>query len=216
MDMGHFCKSWINDGAYITCMMYCGRLMAHINGYIIGKKMHAKSMRVGGGFKILGVPNIKIGNGFIALDGLRLEAIEEYNGFYYEPHIAIGNNVYVGSRCHIGCILKIVIGNNVLCGDDVLIEDHSHVTDRNMEEDMILAPTMRKLGSKAGINIGNNVWLCNGVVVTDGVTIGDGAVVAANSVVCGNIPSYCLAAGAPARIIRHYNVKHTHEQSQVK
>ena len=54
-----------------------------------------------------------------------------------------------------------------------------------------------------GVNIGENVWLGMQVVVLKGVTIGDGAVIGARSVVTSDIPSNCVAAGVPAKIIRH-------------
>jgi len=36
-----------------------------------------------------------------------------------------------------------------------------------------------------------------------GVTIADGAIIAANSVVTHDIPAYSVAAGAPAKVIKH-------------
>jgi acetyltransferase-like isoleucine patch superfamily enzyme len=50
--------------------------------------------------------------------------------------------------------------------------------------------------------IGNDVWLGNHVIVKDGVTIGDGVIVGAGSVVTKNLPSYSIAVGTPARVIR--------------
>ena len=50
--------------------------------------------------------------------------------------------------------------------------------------------------------IGDNVWLGAHVVVTSGVTIGRRAVIGANSVVTSDIPEFCVAAGAPARVLR--------------
>ena len=38
-----------------------------------------------------------------------------------------------------------------------------------------------------------------------GVSIGDGAVIGANAVVTRDIPSYCVAAGVPAKIIKRNN-----------
>jgi acetyltransferase-like isoleucine patch superfamily enzyme len=50
--------------------------------------------------------------------------------------------------------------------------------------------------------IGDQVWLGMNVVVLKGVTIGAGAVIAANSLVVSDIPSGCLAAGQPAKVLR--------------
>ncbi len=55
----------------------------------------------------------------------------------------------------------------------------------------------------APISVGNNVFMGSGVTVLPGVTIGDNVVIGAGSVVSRSIPSNCVAAGVPARTIRH-------------
>ena len=54
----------------------------------------------------------------------------------------------------------------------------------------------------APINVGNNVFLGTGVIVLPGVAIGDNVVVAAGAVVSKDIPSDCVVAGVPAKVIR--------------
>jgi maltose O-acetyltransferase len=61
----------------------------------------------------------------------------------------------------------------------------------------------RSYGPTSPVVIGNNVWLGSRVIVLKGVTIGDNSVVGAMSVVTKSIPANCVAAGIPARIIRH-------------
>ncbi len=55
------------------------------------------------------------------------------------------------------------------------------------------------------ILIGSYNWFGFGCVVLPGIQIGDHVVIGANSVVTKNIPSYCVVAGVPARIIRKLN-----------
>ena len=52
------------------------------------------------------------------------------------------------------------------------------------------------------VTIGNDVWIGGGVTIVPGVTIGDRVVIGAGSVVTKDIPSDCVAAGNPARIIK--------------
>ena len=52
------------------------------------------------------------------------------------------------------------------------------------------------------IEIGKNVWLPWRVFIMPGVTIGDNVVIGADSLVRNSLPSNCLAAGSPAKIIR--------------
>lgn len=50
--------------------------------------------------------------------------------------------------------------------------------------------------------IGKHVLIgCNSLTMK-GVTIGDGAIIGAGSVVTKDVPSGCLAAGNPAKIIK--------------
>ncbi|WP_165075485.1 MULTISPECIES: acyltransferase [unclassified Desulfovibrio] len=55
----------------------------------------------------------------------------------------------------------------------------------------------------APVTIGDHAWLGMRCIVLKGVTIGEGAIVGAGSVVTRDIPPRTLAAGAPARVIRH-------------
>lgn len=52
------------------------------------------------------------------------------------------------------------------------------------------------------IRVGNNVFFGFGVVVLPGVNIGDNVVVGAGAVITKDIPSNCVVAGVPAKIIR--------------
>jgi acetyltransferase-like isoleucine patch superfamily enzyme len=54
----------------------------------------------------------------------------------------------------------------------------------------------------APVVIEDDVFIGMNCVVLKGVTIGRGSVVGAGSVVCKSLPSYIIAAGNPARVIR--------------
>jgi acetyltransferase-like isoleucine patch superfamily enzyme len=60
--------------------------------------------------------------------------------------------------------------------------------------------------------IGNDVWLGAGVHVLRGAVIEDGAIIGAGSVVTGHIPSYAIAVGAPAKVIKYRFDEQTREQ----
>ena len=86
----------------------------------------------------------------------------------------------------VSAAVSIEIGSNVLCGANVTITD----TD------------WHDAGS-APVIIGSNVWLGMNVIVLKGVTIGDHTTIAANSVVTKDIPANVLAAGQPAKVVKH-------------
>jgi virginiamycin A acetyltransferase len=59
------------------------------------------------------------------------------------------------------------------------------------------------LPTKGDTVIGNDVWLGYDALILPGVTIGDGAIIGAKAIVASDIPPYAIAAGNPARVIKH-------------
>ena len=96
---------------------------------------------------------------------------------------------------------KIVIGEDTIIYSNCIIECWERYRDAS-EYDIDIPPAVRKLKSKGNIVIGNNVWLGDKVSVLSGVNIGDNVIVGANSVVTKNVPSNCVVAGIPAKIIK--------------
>lgn len=50
--------------------------------------------------------------------------------------------------------------------------------------------------------IGNNVFISTHSVVMGKITIGDNVIIGANSLVMSDVPSNCMVAGSPAKLIR--------------
>lgn len=123
---------------------------------------------------------------------------------YYEPEITIGSNCSIGEYCHITAINKIIIGNGLLTGRYVYIGDNSH--GEMSSEEANIPPAQRHLTSKGEIKIGHNVWLGDKVSVFGGVTIGDNVIIGAGSIVTHDIPSNCIAAGIPTRIVKQSEI----------
>lgn len=126
-----------------------------------------------------------------------LEAIPENK----KPEITVGDNSRIGDFAHLGAVDFIHIGKNVYTGRYILINDHSHGSPEERFSD--IPPFNRKLYSKGGITIEDNVWIGDKVAILSGVTIGKGAIIGANSVVTKDIPAFSIAAGSPARIIKN-------------
>jgi acetyltransferase-like isoleucine patch superfamily enzyme len=143
---------------------------------------------------------ITIGDNFYSLYNLRLEAWDEYENQKFKPEIIIGNNVVLNSDCHIGCINRVQIGNNVMMASRVYISDHFH--GNISSEDLNFSPAKRKLSSKGGISIGDNVWIGEGVCIMPGVHIGANAIIGANAVVTKNVPENAVVGGIPAKNLK--------------
>jgi galactoside O-acetyltransferase len=92
--------------------------------------------------------------------------------------------------------LLIEIGNDVLIGPNVVFRASNHnYNDKN---------TLIRLQGHTGgrIVIEDDVWIASNVVILPNVRVGKGAVIAAGAVVNKDVPSYSLAGGVPAQIIK--------------
>lgn len=147
-----------------------------------------------------GLKYISIGDNFNSFARLRLEAFDKHLDNTYTPEIIIGDNVSLNYDVHIGCVNKIVIGNNVLIASKVFITDHYH---GNIGyEDLKTPPSLRKVISKGPVIIENNVWIGEGVAIMPNIRIGKNAIIGANAVVTKDIPENAVVGGIPAKIIK--------------
>lgn len=140
---------------------------------------------------------------FTSCPGLRIECIDSYRQYKFNPSLTIGDNVHFNYRCHIGCVNKIIISDNVLIGSNVLITDHSH--GYNDHRDIDDLATSRYLYSKGPVVIEENVWIGENVCILPNVRVGKNSIIGANSVVTKDIPPYAVVGGAPAKIIKTIN-----------
>ncbi|MCR4825927.1 MAG: acyltransferase [Bacteroidales bacterium] len=115
------------------------------------------------------------------------------------PTLKLGEGTVVGNFNHIYATQSIVIENYVLTADKVYISDNLHGYDN--PEIPILQQPIRQIGE---VRIGEGSWLGENVCVI-GASIGKHCTIGANSVVTHDIPDYCVAVGAPARVIKQYN-----------
>ena len=107
----------------------------------------------------------------------------------------------IGADCAINSGTVIYTGNGIRIGDAVLIAANCTLAPTNHQ----FADSSRRIRdqgfqpSRGGIVIGDDVWLGANVVVLDGAVIGQGCVVAAGAVVRGELESYSVYAGSPAK-----------------
>jgi acetyltransferase-like isoleucine patch superfamily enzyme len=146
--------------------------------------------------RIKGLKNIYIHSNATIQNGTWLEALPLTGE---SCKLVIGEGSTVGHFNHIYATNEIVIGKNVLIADKVYIADNQH------HYDDINIPIMKQpIKQLSEIYIGDNSWIGECVSII-GSSIGVHCVIGANSVVTKNIPDYCVAVGAPARIIKRYD-----------
>ena len=111
--------------------------------------------------------------------------------------------VSIGDRCLIGRGSGIVGHLSIVIEDDVWTGHHVYITDQNHGYEDLDLPISQQSMPERPVRIGAGSWLGHGTVVLPGATIGKHVVVGANSVVRGEIPDNCVAAGNPARVVKH-------------
>ncbi|MFC8682191.1 acyltransferase [Microbacterium ureisolvens] len=114
-----------------------------------------------------------------------------------------GERITIGSHSHIGENDMIWAGNTsgrITLGDYCLLAPNVTITASNYGV-VQGTPIMHQPKQEKDVVLGDDVWLGANVVVLPGVTIGDGAVVAAGAVVTKDLPTQCIAAGVPAKVI---------------
>jgi acetyltransferase-like isoleucine patch superfamily enzyme len=144
-----------------------------------------------------------------------------------KDRVHIGSNVSIGKNVDIFPLggnypSKVIIGNNVIIGDynrfascdcveigdDVLFAAYVHITDHSHEFKDISKPVVKQgVFSKGSVKIGKGSWLGYRSEVLSGVTIGEHCVIAAGAIVTKDIPSYSVAAGIPAKVIKRYDIE---------
>ena len=132
-------------------------------------------------------------------------------------HVRIGKNCYIGpfttlmdaggfiemqDRASLGGSNFVTGQGGLRIGEAALIAPMaSIVANRHTFEDLE-TPIRDQPEVSKGITIGKNGWIAVGATILDGVTVGDHVVIGANSVVTKDVPSYCIVAGVPAKVIK--------------
>ena len=113
----------------------------------------------------------------------------------FSPALSIGDNSGIG----IGACINgpVTIGKNVMMGQEVIIYTTRHNDDRI--DIPIQEQGMKKI---LPVVIGNDVWIGGRVIILPGVTIGDGCIIGAGAIVTRDVPSYSVAVGVPAKVVR--------------
>lgn len=118
----------------------------------------------------------------------------------FNPEIRIGQRSRVGRQCHIVATRRISIGREVTVEDGVYLSDNLHDY-----RDVHRAITDSLILCCGEVQIGDGARLERNACVMGNVSLGEHCIVAANAVVTRDVPPYCLAAGIPARVVKHYD-----------
>lgn len=119
-------------------------------------------------------------------------------------HLRIGARTFVNRACQFHDTAAITIGDDTLIGPGVQIVTATHPLHPDERHPGATTPSDAPYRTQvAPVQIGSKVWIGAGAIILGGVTIGDGSTIGAGSVVTRDIPPLVLAAGQPARVLRH-------------
>jgi acetyltransferase-like isoleucine patch superfamily enzyme len=182
---------------------------ATLDFYRFVRRAYAKafSLGIGGAFasfgarsvieppvRLSGERGIAIGNDvFIGADSWL--QTHEAKGVVLE----IGDATSIAGHCVLSAARSIRVGRRVLLARGVYVADHTHAYD-----DMRRAVLEQGITRVEPVEIGDGAWLGENVVIGPGVSIGRGAVIGANAVVLDDVPSFAVAVGAPARVVKTF------------
>ncbi|OGY85733.1 MAG: hypothetical protein A2233_03810 [Candidatus Kerfeldbacteria bacterium RIFOXYA2_FULL_38_24] len=151
---------------------------------------HSKKTRKG---------RLTIGNNVLIDERMRISMVDMHKKRQYNSLLNIGNNCTFGKDLMISCCNNIKIGEKLLTSARVLIVDSIHEY-----EDIKIPPVDQPLKSIGKVTIGKNCFIgINACIIS--CSLGDHVIIGANAVVTRDIPSYSVATGIPARVIKRYN-----------
>ncbi len=198
-----FLKVWLyrNKGYRIGKNVSLG-----LGSVIIGKNVEIKDNTKIGFLTLIRAGKIAIGRyvtigSFIYIDTEELEIGEdsEIREYVYvaglktpESKLKLGKRCGIFQYCFLNPTKPIILGDD--CGIGGLSKLFTHGSFLSKLEGYPVA--------FASITLGNNVWIPWDVFILPGVTIGDNVVVGAGSIINRDIPSNCIAAGNPAKVVK--------------
>jgi acetyltransferase-like isoleucine patch superfamily enzyme len=121
-------------------------------------------------------------------------AAVQFGTIFSQAGARLDANVYVGPRCHLGL---------VHLERDVLLAAGVHVPSGGATHGTaeLYRPIRDQPGVRRMVHIGEGTWIGSAAVVL--ADVGKHCVVGAGAVVTKPLPDFVVAAGVPAKVIRH-------------
>lgn len=181
-----------NSLVHTKVILYCNGVQ-HKKYRIVGTPY----VGVTGGGRIVFGNNLGMNNGMMANQiGFNTPCVFRAEG----GSIIIGENVGMSQTTLIAKGADITIGDNVKLGGGVKVYTTDfHCLDYQKRRDPKVDMSERKY---APVSIEDDCFIGAGTIILKGVTIGARSIIGAGSVVTRNIPTDCIAAGNPCKVIK--------------
>ena len=176
-------------------------------------KSMGENVRIGAGVKIINPQYISLGDNVSISDGVTLIARGEKgitignrvtlkDRVYLDTenadvgYITVADKVYIGTGTTLFGHVGLEIGEYCLLAQNITITPYSHIFE---DPD---TPIIKQGGHMDKVVIGRDSYLGMNVCVLYSANIGEGSVIGSGSVVVKPIPSFSVAVGNPAKVIR--------------
>lgn len=200
--LGTFKKAMHRIPFYVFSRVQYGRDGADMRKTLAKLKYCGEGLDVDSDVLFWGHQNIEIGSHTKIRSGSRIQALVAYlpTGQEFHPTIKIGERCFIEFGVHIGANSRIEIGN------DVMIASRAYISDQMHRYEDVTKPISHQPLTEAGfVVIGDGTFIGAGACIFPNITLGEHVVVGANAVVTKDVPPFCVVAGVPARILRHYD-----------
>ncbi|ATP57991.1 lipopolysaccharide biosynthesis protein [Pedobacter ginsengisoli] len=141
----------------------------------------------------LGLKRVIVNKRVRIFPGLRIET-------HGEGTVTFEQGVSIGQNFHITSAGNLIIGSNTTISGNVFVtnidHDYQEIGTHILDQKMIVNDT----------KIGSNCFIGYGVAIQAGTVLGKQCVVGASSVVRGYFPDYSVIVGAPAKVVKRYNL----------
>ncbi len=110
------------------------------------------------------------------------------------------DGIKIGHHVLISPGVRISAANSIKISDSCMLASHSYITDSDWHGIYDRSMTSDE---PSCVVLEENVWIGDSAIVCKGVTIGRNSIIGAGSVVTSDIPSNVIAAGNPAKVMKH-------------
>lgn len=128
------------------------------------------------------------------------------------------SRIHIGKNCStMNTIFNVIsgevtIGNNTLFAHNCMVLTGIHQFFDGIRGGLHNPPIPETPVNGRDIYIGSGCFIGSGAIILGNVSIGDNVIIGAGAVVVKDIPSNCIAAGVPAKILRMHSNSHNYEE----
>ena len=201
-DINNTCLSVIGDSNKLT---FSG---SQLNNSFVNINGNNNTIVIGQGSSIACMELVINGNNHQLFIGEYVQVTGKL-AFWFEDS---ENQIVIGKYSTFG-ITNIAIAEpqtKILIGDDCMFANGVSVKNSDFHS-IIDIHANQRINPSANVVIGNHVWLGEQCHVLKNVTIHDNSIVALGSIVTKDVPSNCVVAGNPIKVIKE-NVTWTRER----